>query len=133
MDPSCSNPLKEGLRVSTLKLKVHPSASFWMQPCRFIGGGYLKPLNTMLDQFVSDGVLISDSSCDFASPLVIVNKKDGGLRMAREFNMQLEVTTKQLPYQPTLFQRLGRQRFCSHDPTNIVNNKQRHHDCGRKL
>ena len=64
----------------------------------------------MLDQFVSDGVLISDSSCDFASPLVIVNKKDGGIRMAvdyREVNMQLEATANQLPYQPTLFQRLG--------------------------
>jgi len=31
----------------------------------------------MLDQFVSEGDLIPDSSCDFASPLAIVNKKDG--------------------------------------------------------
>ena len=56
----------------------------------------------MLDQFVSEGVLIPDSSCDFASPLVIVNKKDGGMRMAvdyREVNVQLD-------YQPTLYQRL---------------------------
>ena len=44
---------EEGLRVSPLKLKVHPSASFWMQPCRFIRDGNLKPLKTMLDQFVS--------------------------------------------------------------------------------
>ena len=34
----------------------------------------------MLDQFVSEGILISDSSCDFASPLVIANKKDDGIR-----------------------------------------------------
>ena len=54
---------KEGLRVSPLKLKVHPSASFRMQPCRFIRDGILKPLRTMLDQFVYEGVLISDSSC----------------------------------------------------------------------
>jgi len=57
----------------------------------------LKPLKTMLNQFVSEGVLIFDSSsCDFASPLVIVdNKKDCGNRMAvdcREVNMQLEAT-----------------------------------------
>ena len=46
--------------------------------------------------------------------MVIVNKKDGGIRMAvdyREVNMQLESTANQLPYQPTLFQRLGGQRF----------------------
>ena len=29
----------------------------------------------------------------------------------REVNMQLEATSNQLPYQPTLFQRLGGQRF----------------------
>ena len=85
-----------------------------MQPCRFIRDGVLKPLKTMLDQFVSEGVLISDLSSDFASPLVIVNKKDGGIRVVvdyREVNMQLEVTANQLPYQPTLFQRWGGQRF----------------------
>jgi len=101
---------KEGLRGSPLKLKVHASASFRMQPCRFIRDGILTPLKTMLDQFVSEGVLISDSSCDFESPLVFVNKKDGGIRMAvdyHEVNMQLEATANQLPYQPTLFQRLG--------------------------
>ena len=89
---------KEGLRVSPLKLKVHPSASFRMQPCRFIRDGILKPLKTMLDQFVCESVLISNSSYDFASPLVIVNKRDDGIRMAvdyREANMQLEATANQ--------------------------------------
>ena len=73
-----------------------------MQPCRFIRDGTLKHLKTMLDQLVSEGVLISDS-CNFASPLVIVNKKDGGICVAvdyREVNMQLEATANQLPYQP---------------------------------
>ena len=66
----------------------------------------------MLDEFVSEGVLISESSCDFASPLVIVNKKDGGIGMTvdyREVNMQMDVTANQLPYQP--IQRLEGQRF----------------------
>ena len=93
---------KEGLRVSPQKLKVHPSASFRIQPFRFIRDGILKPFETKLDQFLSEGVLISDSSCDFASPLVVV--KNGGIRMAvdyREVNMQLEVTANQLSYQPT--------------------------------
>ena len=68
----------------------------------------------MLDQYVSEGVLISDSSCDFASHLVIVSKYDGGIRIDvdyREVNMQLEATANQLPYQPALFHRLRGQRF----------------------
>ena len=59
----------------------------------------MRPLKEMIDQFVSQGVLVSDNSCDFASPLVIVNKKDGGIRMAvdyREVNLQLESTANQL-------------------------------------
>ena len=68
------------------------------------------PLKEMINQFVSEGFLVSDDSCDFASPLEIVNKKDGGIRMAvgyREVNLQLESTSNQFPYQPSLFQRLG--------------------------
>ena len=67
----------------------------------------MRQLKEMEDQFVSDGVLVPENSCDFASPLVILNKKDGGIRMAvdyREVNMQL-------PFQPSLFQRLGDQHF----------------------
>ena len=74
----------------------------------------MRPLKDLLDQFVSEGVIIQDNNCDFASPLVIVNKKDGGIRMAvdyREVNMQLETTANQLPYQPTLCQWLGGQFF----------------------
>ena len=41
----------------------------------------MRPLKEMIDQFVSEGGLVSDNSCDFACPLVIMNKKDG--RIAR--------------------------------------------------
>ena len=80
----------------------------------YIRDGILKPLKILLDQFVAEGVLISDSSCDFVVPLVIVNKKDSRIRMAvgyREVNMLLEAKANQLPYQPTLFQRLGGNDF----------------------
>ena len=103
MDQFWFNPFfdKEGLRVSPLKLKVHPSVSCRMQLCRFIRDGILKPLKTMLDQFVSEGVLIQDSSCYFASSLVIVSKKDGGIGMVVDYlevNMQLESMANQLLY-----------------------------------
>jgi hypothetical protein len=105
---------QEGSRVEPLKLKVKPSASFRMQPCRFVREGTLRQLKELLDQFVSEGVLIPDNSCDFASPLVIVQKKEGGIRMAvdyREVNLQLDGTANQLPYQPMLFQKLGGQKY----------------------
>ena len=54
----------------------------------------MRQLKEIIDQFVSEGVLVSNNSCDFASPLVIVNKKDGGIRMAvdyREVNLQLSL------------------------------------------
>ena len=83
---------KEGLRVSPLKLKVRPSASFRMQPCRFIWDGILKPLKTMFDHF---------------------NKKDGGIRIAvdyREVNMQLQATANQSPL-AYFISMIGGQRF----------------------
>ena len=55
-----------------------------------------------------------DSSCDFESPLVTVNKEDGGICMAvyyYEVNMKLETTANQFPYQSTLLQRLDSQKF----------------------
>jgi len=86
-----------------------------MQTCLFVREGTLRPLKELLDQFVFEGVLVSDNTCDFASPLVIVQKKEGGMgRMAvdyREVNLQLYGTANQLPYQPMLFQKLGGQKY----------------------
>ena len=85
-----------------------------MQPCRFVRKGTLRPLKELLDQFASEDVLIPDNSCDFASPLVIVQKKEGGIRMVvdyREVNLQLDGTANQLPYQPMLFKKLGGQKY----------------------
>ena len=76
---------REGLRVQPLKLKVNPAATIRMQRCRFVREGIMRPLKDLSDQFVSEGVLIQDNNCDFASSLVIVNKKDGGIRMAVDY------------------------------------------------
>ena len=64
------------------------------------------PLKVMIDQFVSEGVLIPDISRSHASPLV-VHKKEGGIRIAvdyREVNQFLRVSANQLPYQDMLIQ-----------------------------
>ena len=54
---------QEGLRVESLHLEVEPLAQFRMQPCRFIRSDILVPLKALIDQFVSEGVLVSDISC----------------------------------------------------------------------
>ena len=84
--------------MEALNLKFSPAAQFRMLLCRFVREGSLRLLKELLNQFVSEGVLFSDYSCDVASPLVIVNNKDAGIRMAvdyREVNMQLETITNQ--------------------------------------
>jgi len=53
----------------------------------------MQPLKDLLDQFVSEGMLIQDNNCDFT-----FHWKDEGIRMAvdyREVNMQLETTSNQ--------------------------------------
>jgi hypothetical protein len=77
--------------------------------------GILKPLMELIDQFVAEGVLIPDDSCEFASPLVVVvHKKDGGIRMAvdyREANQQLVLTANQLPFQKSTFQQFEDMKY----------------------
>ena len=89
----------EVLSVQPLKLKINPLATFRMQPCRFVRESIMRPLKEMIDQFDSEGVLVSGNSCDFDCPLIIVNIKDGGIRMAvdyRDVNLQSESTAYQL-------------------------------------
>ena len=63
---------------------------------------------------MSEGVFGPDNSCDFASPLVIVQKKEDGIRTAvdfREVNFQFDDTANQLPCQPMQFLKLGGQKY----------------------
>ena len=71
---------QEGLRLKPLKLKVKPSETFKMQPCRFVRHstatqGAIGPVR----------YLVSDNTCDFASPLVIVQKNESRIRMAVDY------------------------------------------------
>ena len=54
---------QEGLREESLHLEVDPLA----QPYRFIRGDILGPLKALIDQFGSEGVLVSDISCESIS------------------------------------------------------------------
>jgi hypothetical protein len=63
---------------------------------------------------VAEEVMVAENDCRFASPIVIVHLKDGGIRMAvdyREVNQQLDTTANQLPFQQTLFHELRGQKY----------------------
>ena len=97
-----------------LVLSVDPNAQFNMQPCRFVRKDILVSLRELIDQFISEGNLVPISSCSHASPLVIVLKMEGGIRMAVDYcevNQFLKVSANQLPYQNMLFQQLTGQNF----------------------
>ena len=93
------------------------------RPVALLGAIFRFPSN-LIDQFVSEGVLIPDISCSHASPLVIVHKKEGGFRMKvdyREVNRFLRVSANQL-HQDILFQQLEGQLDCAN-----VDNLWRYH------
>jgi hypothetical protein len=105
-DRNSLSTFRQGLRVP-LKLHIQPKATFWIQPSRFVKDSILSPLTVLIDQFVEENVLVADHNRAFAGPLVVVHKKDGGIRMAvdyREVNQQLDTTANQI--RPTLFDKL---------------------------
>ena len=101
---------QEWLRVEPLKLNVNPASQFQMHLSR---RGNSSPTQIGLIRFWRCfGLGQFLRFC--LTTLAIVNKNDGGIRMAvdyREVNLQLETTANQLPYQPTLFQWLGGQTY----------------------
>ena len=55
-------------------------------------------------------MFIPDIFCSHASPLVIVHNKEGGIRMAVDYQF-LRVSANQLLYQDMLFQQLAGQLY----------------------
>ena len=64
---------------------MDPLAQFRTQPCQFIRSDILGPLKALIDEFVSEEVLVSDISRTHVSQLVIVYKMEGGIRMAVDY------------------------------------------------
>ena len=66
---------QKGFRVDSLHLEIDPIATFRLHPCRFIRRDIMGPLKVLMDQFVSERVLIPDISCSHASPLSCIRRK----------------------------------------------------------
>jgi len=68
----------------------------------------LGPLKALIDQFISDGVVIPNISCTHVIPLVIVHKKEGKIQVAVNYRESQSVPAciNQLSHQDALFQSL---------------------------
>jgi hypothetical protein len=104
----------EGLRVEPMDLKVQAGLSLEMQPCRFIQPGLLQQVREEIDRLEHWKVLEKAEGIESASPLVVVPKPDGKIRLAvdyRQLNQIIHPTAHQLPFQQTLFECLAGNRY----------------------
>jgi hypothetical protein len=104
----------EGLRVAPMDIKLKAGMALTMQPCRFIKQKLLQTVREELDRLESWGVIEKVEGAEMASPLVVVPKPDGKIRLAvdyRELNNIIIETAHQLPYQQTLFECLAGKRY----------------------
>ena len=104
----------EGMRVEPMDIELKPGCSVKMQPSRFINKDLLTKVKTELDRLEQWGVIEKVEYAEVASPLVVVKKADGNIRLAsdyRELNQCIVNTANQLPMQHMLFQELSHQCY----------------------
>jgi len=104
----------EGMRVEPMDIELKPNCSVKMQPSRFINKELVEKVKAELDRLETWGVIEKIDDAEIASPLVVVKKPDGGIRLAtdyRELNDCIVNTANQLPMQHMLFQELAHQCY----------------------
>jgi hypothetical protein len=104
----------QGLKVEPMDIQLKPNCSIKMQPARFINKEIMSKVKDELDRLESWGVLQKIDDAAIASPLVIVRKSDGNIRLAvdyRELNQCIIPSANQLPLQAMLFAQLSHQSY----------------------
>jgi hypothetical protein len=88
------------------------------QPCRRVPPGQLEEFKESIEQMLSSGV-IRESKSPYASPAVLVRKKDGGLRVCVDFRKINAKTIRDVYPLPRISDTLealeGARWFCSLD------------------
>jgi hypothetical protein len=105
---------KIGLKTAPMQIKLKPNYVLKSLPPRFMPRDYMDTIKSDIDQLVNMGILIPVDYAEVASPLVIVKKPDGGLRMAvdyRELNSQLAPFAGSIPDVHSLFPFLANKRY----------------------
>lgn len=95
-----------GLKTAPMQLKLRPNYVLKSLPPRFLSKSYMDKVKADLDKLVSMGILVPTDHAEVASPLVIIKKPDGDLRIAvdyRELNAQLSPFAGSIPDVHALF------------------------------
>jgi hypothetical protein len=99
----------EGLRVAPMDIELKPNSKIRVQPARFLNKELLVKVKVELDRLETWGVIEKVDDAEVASPLVVVKKPDGSIRLAtdyQELNACIVDNANQLPMQYMLFQEL---------------------------
>lgn len=105
---------QEGLRVKPMEIKLKPGRQLNPQTCRYVKPEISKLLKDELDRMVEQKILKPTNSASVASPLVIVPKRDGTIRIAvdyRHLNDNLIPFAGAIPDMKSMFQYLAGNRF----------------------
>lgn len=103
-----------GLQVPPMEITLKPGVIPRPLPCRYISPRLLEQVKIELDKLIDMGILVRTKSTLMASPLVIVPKPDGNIRLAvdyRSLNELIEYEAATIPYQKQLFPCLQNRQY----------------------
>jgi hypothetical protein len=104
----------EGMNVPPMEVKLKEGAQLKSQPCRFTPPHMMPKLKEELERLLRDGVIEPTDSANGASPLVLVQKHDGSIRMAvdyRQLNELLQGFGGSIPDMKSLFDYVTGRKF----------------------
>lgn len=97
---------EEGMKVPPMEVKVKDGAVLKSQPCRFVSPKLMPALKVELDQYLLNGIIKRAEVAEVSSPLVLVKKPDGNIRVAvdyRNLNQVLVPYAGSIPDMKSLF------------------------------
>ena len=113
--PSLTAPLdEEGMRVPPMQIYVKEGSDTFVSPYRYVSPSDRLKLKEDIDKLVNIGILKEVHDAVYSSPLVLIRKKDGALRIAVDYRCLNEIVLPyagSIPSMKELFTFLAGKRF----------------------
>lgn len=96
----------KGMKVPPMSVKIKEGAVRKSQSCRFVAPHLMVKLKEAIDDMLHGGVIEPTNTAGFASPLVLVAKPDGSIRVAvdyRDLNLSIEPFAGTIPDMKSMF------------------------------
>jgi hypothetical protein len=104
----------EGMKVPPMEVKLKENCQLKSQACRFTPPHIMPMLKEELERLLRNGVIEPTEAAEGASPLVLVRKPDGLIRMAvdyRQLNQLLQGFGGSIPDMKSLFNYVAGKKF----------------------